>query len=321
MPKHSLQSRAISQPDCDYRVDSEPLSKRLTLRATAGMLGVEFPDPASRNCICTPIRANIRPATFLGDQGGYMAEALVAADRAKWTLPVLLLTWVAGTVDAIGYLGLGHVFTANMTGNAVLLGLSLGQGQALAAFRSVFALVGFIFGLAVGAILSHRRGTDLDQRRAFLGPMYVETAALGVFALLLHLPFIPRTSTTIYILIGISAIAMGIQSAAVRRLNLPGIATTVLTGTITSLVAGMVRWLQFTYISSPGEEPSGSVTGRGRHLLLQASVFLVYVAAAAGAGLFQRRIPIMVGISPVVAIGLVLYLAKTASPRTDTESA
>jgi len=249
-----------------------------------------------------------------------MADALVAADRAKWTLPILLLTWVAGTVDAIGYLGLGHVFTANMTGNAVLLGLSLGQGQALAAFRSVFALVGFIFGLAVGAILAHRRGTDLDQRRAFLGPMYVETAALGVFALLLHLPFIARTPTTIYILIGISAIAMGIQSAAVRRLNLPGIATTVLTGTITSLVAGMVRWLQFTYISSPGEEPSGSVAVRGRHLLLQASVFLVYVAAAAGAGVFQRHIPIIVGISPVVAIGLVLYLAKTSSPRTDAQS-
>jgi uncharacterized membrane protein YoaK (UPF0700 family) len=245
-----------------------------------------------------------------------MADALVAADREKWTFPILLLTWVAGTVDAIGYLGLGHVFTANMTGNAVLLGLSVGQGQALAAFRSVFALVGFIFGVAVGAVLSHRSGTDLDQRRAFLGPMYAETAALVVFALFLHLPFIPRTPTTIYLLIGISALAMGIQSAAVRRLNLPGIATTVLTGTITSMVAGMVRWLRFTYISSPGEESSGPTAGRGRHLFLQASVFLVYVAAAAGAAVFQRRVPIIVGLSPVVAIGLVLYLAKASSPRT-----
>ncbi len=249
-----------------------------------------------------------------------MANALVAADRQKWTIPILLLTWVAGTVDAIGYLGLGHVFTANMTGNAVLLGLSVGQGQALAAFRSVFALVGFIFGLAVGAVLSHRRGTDLDQRRAFLGPMYVETAALRVFALLWHLPFTPRTPTTIYMLIGISAIAMGIQSAAVRRLNLPEIATTVLTGTITSLVAGMVRWLHFTYISSPGEESSEPMAGRGRHLLLQASVFLVYIAAAAGAGVFQRRIPLIVAISPVVAIGFVLYLAKTSAPRRGTVS-
>ena len=37
---------------------------------------------------------------------------------------VLVLTWAASGVDAISYLGLGHVFTANMTGNAVLLGLA-----------------------------------------------------------------------------------------------------------------------------------------------------------------------------------------------------
>ena len=33
---------------------------------------------------------------------------------------VLVLTWAASGVDAISYLGLGHVFTANMTGNAAL---------------------------------------------------------------------------------------------------------------------------------------------------------------------------------------------------------
>jgi hypothetical protein len=42
---------------------------------------------------------------------------------------VLVLAGTAGCVDAISYLGLGHVFTANMTGNTVLLGVSLGQLQ------------------------------------------------------------------------------------------------------------------------------------------------------------------------------------------------
>ncbi len=37
---------------------------------------------------------------------------------------LLMLTWAAGSVDAISYLGLGHVFTAMMTGNTVLLGLA-----------------------------------------------------------------------------------------------------------------------------------------------------------------------------------------------------
>jgi uncharacterized membrane protein YoaK (UPF0700 family) len=55
---------------------------------------------------------------------------------------LLLLTLAAASVDAISYLGLGHVFTAMMTGNTVLLGLALAQGEVLAALRSILALIG-----------------------------------------------------------------------------------------------------------------------------------------------------------------------------------
>ncbi len=37
---------------------------------------------------------------------------------------LLMLTVISGLVDAVSYLGLGHVFTANMTGNVVLLGFA-----------------------------------------------------------------------------------------------------------------------------------------------------------------------------------------------------
>jgi uncharacterized membrane protein YoaK (UPF0700 family) len=246
-----------------------------------------------------------------------MPETLnISADKKGWGAPILLLTWVAGTVDAIGYISLGHVFTANMTGNAVLLGLALGQGQGPAAFRSLFALGGFVLGVTIGAILAHRAGTDIDQRRAFVGPILVETLILAVFALTLHLPMIPRNQFIVQVLIALSSVAMGIQSAAVRRLNLPGIATTVLTGTITAFVAGIVRWLHLTYISSPTEEEAGrTAAGKGRNLGLQAGVFLVYVAAAVSAGIFQRRLPLIVGISPVIAIGLVLLGATLSAAR------
>ena len=40
-----------------------------------------------------------------------------------------MLTAAAGYVDAVSYLALGRVFTANMTGNTVLLGLSLVQAH------------------------------------------------------------------------------------------------------------------------------------------------------------------------------------------------
>ena len=39
--------------------------------------------------------------------------------------PLLLLTATTGLVDAVAFLGLGHVFTANMTGNIVFLGFAV----------------------------------------------------------------------------------------------------------------------------------------------------------------------------------------------------
>ena len=55
-----------------------------------------------------------------------LREGLRAPTALKNAL-VLLLTAAAGYVDAVSYLALGRVFTANMTGNTVLLGLALVQ--------------------------------------------------------------------------------------------------------------------------------------------------------------------------------------------------
>jgi len=57
-------------------------------------------------------------------------------------LPVLLLalTAVTGFVDAVSYLALGHVFTANMTGNVVFLGFAMAAAPGLSMARSGAAL-------------------------------------------------------------------------------------------------------------------------------------------------------------------------------------
>src|SRR6185437_11540744 len=49
------------------------------------------------------------------------AQEAAASLRHPLTLTLLALTLSTGTVDAVSYLALGHVFTANMTGNIVLL--------------------------------------------------------------------------------------------------------------------------------------------------------------------------------------------------------
>ena len=50
------------------------------------------------------------------------------------------LTLVSGVVDAVSYLGLGRVFTANMTGNIVLLGFGIAGSQGLPVIAPLVSL-------------------------------------------------------------------------------------------------------------------------------------------------------------------------------------
>src|SRR5215831_6260181 len=108
---------------------------------------------------------------------------------------VLLFTSAAGSVDAIAYMA-AHVFTANMTGNAVLMGISIGQGKSGAILNSLVALVVFIGGIVLGAVLA---GESDDKARALIAvrrEIFVETGVLMLFAGTFLLP-LPRDHKTV----------------------------------------------------------------------------------------------------------------------------
>lgn len=176
---------------------------------------------------------------------------------------LLALTAAAGWADALSYLALGRVFTANMTGNLVLLGLAVGNVQPGGVQRSAVALVAFALGALLGSWVTRDAAGAWPARvTAALG---VEAAALAAFAVLwwAHAPLAP--------LIALSALGMGIQSAAVRRLAVAGVATTFVTGTVTTLMAGLAAL-----------RPAGSSA-------LQAAVLAALLAGAtAGAAVWSH---------------------------------
>jgi uncharacterized membrane protein YoaK (UPF0700 family) len=233
---------------------------------------------------------------------------------------VLVLTWAAAGVDAISYLGLGHVFTANMTGNAVLLGLSIGQGQGLAALRSIIALAGFTLGVALSALMLETRPGRGEWPVGVTRAVAAEAIILGVFSLTWHLG--AHRGAVLYALIVLSAVAMGIQSAAIRHLKVPGIATTYITGTLTSMVAEFVSWLTRLRRSPLAADPTGqsitleAPTARHYHgARLQAVVLLVYVLAAVVSAVLQAGHSRLVSLSPLLAVALVVVNAYTRPRR------
>ena len=69
---------------------------------------------------------------------------------------LLLLTVVAGAVDAVSYLALGHVFVANMTGNVVFLGFAAAGAGEISLRATLAAMGAFLVGSVAGGRLAQR---------------------------------------------------------------------------------------------------------------------------------------------------------------------
>ncbi|MGH2905121.1 MAG: YoaK family protein [Solirubrobacteraceae bacterium] len=158
-----------------------------------------------------------------------------AQGRARVLLTAL--AFAAGCTDAVTYVALGHVFTANMTGNTVLLGIAIIAGSLTRIARSACALAGFCLGVALAARF-------IGPRRERLWPPRVTIALLGEALALATLAICAAVFGAagghLYWLLALSGVAMGVQSAAVQAVAVPGVATTYITGTLTGMIVGAV---------------------------------------------------------------------------------
>jgi len=210
------------------------------------------------------------------------------------TADLLLLSVAAGSADAAGYMGLGRVFTSNMTGNVVLLGIALGRGQVEDSVRALYVLVIFSFGVFLGAWVG-RHIERQDWPRLAARIISWEALLLVVFALLWFV-FPASQGPAAHGCLTLLALAMGLQSAATNRLSAPGVATTAITGTLTSLLTGSV---QLFAARAPSSAASGAVGGR---MLFQFAVLFLYGLGAVMSGLLMKEASRWIGFVPVAAV-------------------
>ncbi len=147
---------------------------------------------------------------------------------------LVLLTFTAGVVDAVAFLGMGGIFTANMTGNLVLLGLVGRPGYSHSALQAAVACVFFAVG-CYGAFL-HR--PKAPAQRILAGVWISQIIVFGIW-LATHGA---ATGLVDLVVLAVSATSMGAQTAASRRvLAGHGVTTTFVTGTLTSLLEDIAR--------------------------------------------------------------------------------
>ena len=152
------------------------------------------------------------------------------------------LTVSSGAIDAISFLALGKVFSAFMTGNIAFLGLRVAGAAAPGAVSILVSMAAF----AVGVYLSTR--VVKPSEGSGMWPQRV-TVALGI-SLIAHAVFLvvwfasngQPTVDVAHVLLASWALAMGMQSAAVRTLHVDGVFTTAATATIIFLVGDFTNW-------------------------------------------------------------------------------
>ncbi len=224
-----------------------------------------------------------------------MGEAL-RRDIARTHLVLMLaLTFSTGVIDAVGFLGLDRVFTGNMTGNVVILGMALTGVDGLPVLGPFLALIGFLAGAAVG-------GRALRTFDA--GWSHKTTVLFAAVAMTLTVSAVVATyeseppSVLAYSITGALGAAMGLQAAVARHIAVKDVTTVVVTSTITGLAAD-------TFAGGEGLNYWKRRMG---------AILLIGAGACAGALLLQIHIAVGMFASAVITV-LVMIAGHVSRPK------
>jgi len=213
---------------------------------------------------------------------------------------LMVLTGVSGAVDAVTYLGLGHVFAANMTGNVVVLGFAAAGAPGFSVPAGITSVGAFL----VGAVFAGRLCVHLTSRRRwFLVAMGSEAVLVGAAALVSATAPSVATGWARYTVIALLGLAMGSRNSTVRRMSVPDVTTKVLTMTLTGLAAD-------------SSLAGGSNPRLGRR---GTAVVAMLAGATAGAALYLHQgatVP-LAAVAGLVAVTGVAFSRTAASHRLD----
>ena len=146
----------------------------------------------------------------------------------------ILLALSGGFMDAYSYIGRGEVFANAQTGNMLLLGVHLSEGNIPAAIRYLCPVLAFTFGLALADMFRKSgRGSHVPWRQMSVG---------AVAIILTIVRFLPQSHNLLAN--SLTSLACGIQVESFRKIHGNGIATTMCIGNLRSGTQNIYTFLQ-----------------------------------------------------------------------------
>ena len=229
---------------------------------------------------------------------GKPADDMLKLSRLRYQLPPLLSV-IAGMVDLIGFLTLGNIFTAHITGNLVLAAAAAVRGGPLH-LAQLFAIPVFVLAVTTSWLIaraSNKHGPALA--RLLLEVQFVLLAAVLIVGVVTK-PSTDPHGLMAGIVVMIAVAAMACQYALLR-LALPRVVSTaVMTGNLTNATLSLMELL-----SKRGQLTPADAQRVKESLRLLAGFLLGCLVAAAAVSLLADwawALPVT-----LAALAIVLY--------------
>jgi uncharacterized membrane protein YoaK (UPF0700 family) len=221
-----------------------------------------------------------------------------------------VLAVAAGCIVAVCYSELSHVEVGPMTGNAIATGVSIGARGSNAMLTRAVAIVAFVLGVAAGVavaeecsrhrvrrVLASTLGLELLLLAAFL---WWVAASAGASRLNATSPW-PLDG-----LVALPALAMGMQTAALRRVGGQTVRTVYVSGVVTRAAEEAVRYVYWRRDRRRGatqvpwhNEPTP------RRIALLAGIFVMYAVGAIAGGWLDGEWHVWALVAPLALLAVV----------------
>lgn len=219
----------------------------------------------------------------------------------------LLLSFNGGYVDTVGFLALGGLFTAHVTGNFVTLGASiaLGAGGALSKLLALPVFCAVVFVSRIAGLALKRNGRPV-LRSLLFGKLVLLLAAFAIA--LAWGPFNDPNSKTALAIGMVLVAAMAIQNGISRAHLSKSPPSTLMTGTTTQIM------LDIADIVAAGSSESTAIAySRLKRMALAVVVFALGCGIGALAYILS---PVWCFVIPVILAALNL-VARVETPEGD----
>ncbi len=229
----------------------------------------------------------------------------------RWLAYVLAA--IAGIVDVAGYIALGGIFTAHVSGDTVKAAVAVAHqtwGSALQHFAPVLLIiVGYLIGgamvkLATVNKLSYWFSIGAGLEALFLAIFAVSHRRLAGSSV----SYVPQ-GISLFSLMACLSFAMGVQNALLRNVEEAGVRTTFVTGMIVNFAHELLDWI-FARFNTADPSEQGAKAG------LYAGIWACFAVGGCTGGYLQVVHGAIIFLIPCFAmIALALYAGRHPFPQ------